>query len=324
MGAAEAHDFKMRVGQDTYVFDYDYTGRTINVYESKESEPYDDRMESIMHDWFALDDILGAIPNALSGMQNKSSLAIGRTGDIRVNAFAAIYGGKRYIVMSHEIHSEYQMMALVMGHELGHHVCGHTAGLLQSNPWARELEADTFSGVAIRSGSFGLNLQTAIKYASQLFSAEGTPTHPPAARRIEAIIDGYNNGSPCIGRPVGPIASSELGGSPDPLWNHNGSMMRLVASGIKRKFVYEVPRKELLAVGVTKGTLLFKGKNVGNFYSGTAYVFSECGATPYNVSGPVSDDQRQVSLFGRAPVVDRTCRVYDYKEDALVFKFEGD
>jgi hypothetical protein len=39
IGAAEAHDFKMRVGQDTYVFDYDYTGRTINVYESKAGEP---------------------------------------------------------------------------------------------------------------------------------------------------------------------------------------------------------------------------------------------------------------------------------------------
>jgi hypothetical protein len=221
-------------------------------------------MESIMHDWFALNDILAAIP-ALSGIQNISNLAVGRTGDIGVNAFAAIYGGKRYIVMSHQIHGNYPMMALVMGHELGHHICGHTAGLLQDNPWARELEADTFSGVAIRSGSFGLNLQTAIEYARQLFSAEGTPTHPPADRRIQAIIDGYNDGSPCIGRSVGPVASNELGGSVEgPLWNHNGSVMRLIASGAERKFVYEVPREGLSAIGVTKGTLLFKGKKVGD------------------------------------------------------------
>jgi hypothetical protein len=325
IGAAEAHDFKMRVGQDTYVFDYDYSGRAINVYELKAGEPYSDRMESIMHDWFALEDILSAVPNALSGL--KSGIAIARTGDIGVNAFAAIHGGKRYIVMSHQIHTNYPLMALVMGHELGHHVCGHTAGLLKDDPWDRELEADTFSGVAVRSGSFGLNLQAAVELASELFSAERTPTHPPAAQRIQAIKDGYNDGSPCIGRSVGPVANNELGGSvtaAEPLWTHNGSVMRLIANGAERKFVYEVPREGLSAVGIVKGTLLFKGRKAGDFYSGTAYVFSECGATPYEVSGPVSDDQHQVSLFGRAPIMDRMCRVNNYKKDELVFILEGD
>jgi hypothetical protein len=172
---AEAHDFKMRVGQDTYVFDYDFYGKIIDVYESRADEPHDERMESIMHDWFALEDIVAGIPNAFSGMKLGPGpiLHVGRTGDIGANAFAAIYGGKRYIVMSHQIHSDYGMMALVMGHELGHHVCGHTAGALVDSPWTKELEADTFSGMTIHSGSFGLDLQSAINYASQLFSAEG-------------------------------------------------------------------------------------------------------------------------------------------------------
>lgn len=323
----EAHDFKMRVGQDAYVFDYDWNGRVIGVYESRADEPPSDQMESIMHDWFALEDLVAGIPNALSGMQAKPPFAIGRTGDIGVNAFAAIYDGKRYIVMSHQIHSDYAMMALVMGHELGHHVCGHTAGVLLGNPWAKELEADTFSGMAVRTGSFGVNLQSAIAYASQLFSAEGSATHPPAAQRINAIIEEYNNGSPCVGRPVGQIASTELGGrlrSLEPLWNHNGSTMRLIADAGARKFVYESPREGLAQVGVTRGAILFRGKKAGNSYTGTAYIFSHCGAKPYQVKGPVSDDQRQVTLYGEAPIVDSNCRVTGFRRDTLVFTFVGD
>jgi hypothetical protein len=214
-----------------------------------------------------------------------------------------------------------------MGHELGHHVCGHTAGALVDSPWTKELEADTFSGMTIHSGSFGLDLQSAINYASQLFSAEGTPTHPPAAQRIQAIIGGYNNGSPCIGRAVGPIASNELGGSlqsVEPLWNHNGSVMRLVAEGASRKFLYETPRDGLASVGVAKGTLLFSGRRGGNNYAGTAYVFSECGPKAYQVHGPVSADERQVTLFGNAPITNSSCAISQYRSDTLMFTFLGD
>ena len=324
---AQARDFKMNVGHDAYVFDYDFFGKKISVYESQSDELHDERMESIMHDWFALQDILAAIPDALSGMTAKPPLSIGRTGEIGANAVAAIYNGKRYIIMSNQIHSNYQMMALVMGHELGHHVCGHTSGILADNPWAKELEADTFSGLAVRGGYSGIDLQSALEHASKLFSAEGSPTHPPAAQRLAAIIDGYSNGSPCVGRPVGPIASNELGGSlrsVQPLWNHNGSTVRLVASGATRKFYYESPRDGLAAVGVAKGTLLFSGAKNGNRYAGTAYVFSRCGAQPYEVSGQVSDDQRQVTLHGRAPIVDSSCQIAGYRSDPLVFNFFGD
>ncbi|THD68136.1 MAG: hypothetical protein E7813_11585 [Bradyrhizobium sp.] len=328
--SAEAHDFKMHAGQDAYVFDYDnFYGKIINVYETREGEPADERTESIAHDWFALEDIVAGIPNALSGMPSPHPLAIGRTGEIGANAFAAIYGGKRYIVMSHQIHSNYGMMALVMGHELGHHVCGHTSGTMTQNPWTKELEADTFSGMTIRAGSFGLNLNDALLYAAQLFSPGGSTTHPPLAMRINAIVDGYNNGSPCIGRQVPLIASNELGGnvglkSVEPLWSHNGSVVRLIANGADRRFVYESPKNGLAAVGVGKGTLLFKGRRSGNSYSGDAYIFSHCRPIAYKVSGAVSSDDRQVTMFGRAPIVNESCAVTSYRDDTLVFSFAGD
>jgi hypothetical protein len=325
-----AYDFKMTAGQDAYVFDYDnFNGKIINVYETHQGEPPDEQTESIAHDWFALEDIISGIPNALSGMPSPHPLAIGRTGDIGVNAFAAIYGGKRYIVMSNQIHSNYGMMALVMGHELGHHVCGHTSGTLAQNSWAKELEADTFSGMTIRAGSFGLNLNDAFQYAAQLFSPEGSSTHPPLAMRINAIVNGYNNGSPCIGRQVPLIASNELGGkvglkSVEPLWTHNGSVMRLIANGGDRRFIYENPKDGLVAVGVEKGTLLFKGRRSGNSYSGNAYIFSHCQPIAYEVSGTVSPDDRQITMYGRAPLVNESCVVAGYRDDTLVFNFAGD
>src|SRR5437762_1384336 len=80
-------------------------------------------------------------------------------------------------------------------------------------------------------------------------------------------------------------------------WNHNGSSMSLVASGRSRTFIYENPRAGMREVGVGPGTVLFKGVRNGSKYSGTAYVFSKrCGAQPYQVSGDVSADDREVDL----------------------------
>jgi Peptidase family M48 len=125
--SAGAHDFKMKVGKDTFAFDYNYTGETINVYESLPGEPYSGRMESIAHNYFAVEDILAAIPDALSGMKSNRPLRLGATDDIGANAFAAIYNGERYIVIGGLIHKDYTKMTFVMGHELGHHICGHTS-----------------------------------------------------------------------------------------------------------------------------------------------------------------------------------------------------
>src|SRR5262245_45534398 len=105
------------------------------------------------------------------------------------------------------------------------------------------------------------------------------------------------------------------------LWDHNGSVVVLEANGAARKFLYRSPRPGL---PVASGTLLFSGKKDGNSYSGTAYVFSrKCGPLGYAVSGPVSDDQRTVTMYGKAPRVDSSCNVVAYRDDTLVFLLQA-
>src|SRR5437016_4979405 len=108
------------------------------------------------------------------------------------------------------------------------------------------------------------------------------------------------------------------------IWDHNGSAVYLSADGAGRRFYYQAPRAGLQEVGVQPGNLLFDGRRDGNRYSGTAYVFSKsCGGLAYAVSGPVSSDQRSVTMYGKAPTVSTNCRVVGYRDDVLVFTFSS-
>lgn len=101
-------------------------------------------------------------------------------------------------------------------------------------------------------------------------------------------------------------------------WDHNGSVLGMVATGPKRVFRLQLPRKELRDLGVREGSLFFEGTRAGQTYQGTAYVFSKsCGASGYAVTGQVSDDDRVVTLFGRAPIRDGSCRIASYRDDVL-------
>lgn len=91
---------------------------------------------------------------------------------------------------------------LTLGHEIGHHLCGHVREeeedetMLQAN----ELEADRFSGAAIRNFEIYHGkpfLADALKAASRLFPESRRPSHPARAARIEAMKTGYHSGSPC-------------------------------------------------------------------------------------------------------------------------------
>ncbi|MGP0060826.1 MAG: caspase domain-containing protein [Beijerinckiaceae bacterium] len=110
-------------------------------------------------------------------------------------------------------------------------------------------------------------------------------------------------------------------------WTHNGSTVILKAQGAERQFYYESPRPGLASIGVRKGTLLFSGKRTGDSYAGVAYIFNRfnraCPPHPYQVTGSVSNDQRSVTLYGKAPLVDSDCKVTNYKEDVLTFSFNG-
>ena len=110
----------------------------------------------------------------------------------------------------------------------------------------------------------------------------------------------------------------------DSCWNHNGSLMRLKASGNDRWLYYENPRSVLRAAGVRKGTLLFNGRKNGNWYSGTARRFSKyCPDTPleYFVEGPVRSDQLKVTVIGTREVYKQCQATGNFKKDTLVFTY---
>ena len=120
-----------------------------------------------------------------------------------------------------------------------------------------------------------------------------------------------------------PLESKKL---PDKsLWDHNGSVVYLVANGTTRKFFYEQPRAALLSIGITQGRLLFTGRRNGDQYVGVAYKFSaKCRTRQYAVSGPVSADQRQVTLHGTVTRLNSRCQQEGSEEDTLVFTFLGE
>ncbi len=112
--------------------------------------------------------------------------------------------------------------------------------------------------------------------------------------------------------------------SADSCWNHNGSLMRLQASGNQRWFYYERPKAQQRNAGVMRGTLLFNGRKDGNWYSGTARVFSKyCPGSPleYFVEGPVRADQLKVTVTGTREVYNRCQPTGRFTTDTLVFTY---
>jgi hypothetical protein len=113
----------------------------------------------------------------------------------------------------------------------------------------------------------------------------------------------------------------------DSCWWHNGSLMRLEASGNQRWFTYERPKPELRRSGVQEGTLLFDGVRRGSRYIGTARVFSRyCLAHPleYAVEGSVSRSDTRVVLRGTRDVQERCAPTGRVRTDTLVFDYAYD
>lgn len=133
---------------------------------------------------------------------NALRLQIRRSLGLR-NAAALFFNNYRTIVYDPDwaksVSGEFY---LVLGHEAGHHFCGHTVGSVKANPFERELEADRFSGASIRhfevyhGQSF---IGQALAAAREKYSESGDSIHPHRAMRIEAIEKGYREGSPCGG-----------------------------------------------------------------------------------------------------------------------------
>lgn len=111
----------------------------------------------------------------------------------------------------------------------------------------------------------------------------------------------------------------------DSYWNHNGSLMRLIANGNSRAFVYAVPRDVLVQAGVQAGTLLFDGERQGNRYYGISRVFSRYCEAPleYEVEGYVTNGDLRVVLTGSREVYGEGCRpTGSITTDILIFDYE--
>jgi hypothetical protein len=85
-------------------------------------------------------------------------------------------------------------------------------------------------------------------------------------------------------------AQTQTVSSEPTIWDHNGSVMYLVAHGQSREFYYQKPRAGMLEVGARPGSLLFRGEIDNGQYTGTAYIFNpHCGQIPFQVKGPILD-----------------------------------
>ena len=67
-------------------------------------------------------------------------------------------------------------------------------------------------------------------------------------------------------------AQTQTASAEPTIWDHNGSVMYLVANGQSREFHCQTPRAEMLEVGARPGALLFSGDIDNGQYSGTAYI----------------------------------------------------
>ena len=105
------------------------------------------------------------------------------------------------------------------------------------------------------------------------------------------------------------------------LWDHNGSIMYLIAIGSSRELYYQKPRPGMLEAGARPDDVLFKGEINDGQISGTAYIFNaQCGKVPFRVKGPISDNGGRIVLTGQAPRIGRNCQTSGEYTSTLEFK----
>ncbi len=128
------------------------------------------------------------------------------------NAVALVREGRRYVVLGSGylrnlapgLIDKNSGELLLYGHEVGHHLCGHTTGARQDDPWRKELEADQIAGAL----AYALNMQytehvivtleSLLNAAARMFARQGTSTHPDLGRRQAAIQQGWHEGPACL------------------------------------------------------------------------------------------------------------------------------
>jgi hypothetical protein len=147
--------------------------------------------------------------------------------------------------------------------------------------------------------------------------ADGMPANETCDRDVITSSTKGTGGTPPSPEPP-PVASSNI-------WSHNGSVLRLIAKGERRTFVYENPRTGMRAAGAKRGAVVFEGTRDGDTYSGTAYIFKKgCDPQGYPVTGEVSSGERRITLYGQKPKIAANCRIERYVDDTLVFDLDAE
>jgi hypothetical protein len=152
-----------------------------------------------------------AILVELIGIQNSAKinglrLQIRKSIGLR-NAFAYTGQGYRTIVYDPDwAASAAPEFYLVLGHEAGHHFCGH-----EDRPQSAEaeLEADRFGGSSIKRLEVYNNRSffgAVVAAAVTRYPDKASTFYPSRASRLEALKKGYEQGSPCGG--LAPVEQS--------------------------------------------------------------------------------------------------------------------
>jgi hypothetical protein len=113
------------------------------------------------------------------------------------NAAAVIYQNIRYILYNPSFIDQLDNAARdkwasisVIGHEIGHHLLGHTLDG-RGSQIPKELEADEYSGLVLRR--MGASLQQAQLAMKLIASPYASATHPGENDRLAAIARGWNS-----------------------------------------------------------------------------------------------------------------------------------
>jgi hypothetical protein len=142
-----------------------------------------------------------AIPSAremLSEIMNVTGLQPNfelKEADV-LNIEAYISHRKRYILYNpafinwiNDITKDKWAAMLLLAHEVGHHLNGHTIGKTGSTP-ELELEADQFAGFVLYK--LGASLEQSQEVMKYIAKTEASKTHPARDSRMLAIQTGWN------------------------------------------------------------------------------------------------------------------------------------
>jgi hypothetical protein len=208
------------------------------------------------------------IQDILQAVDRRANFEI-RTANID-NAAAVMYGGKRYVLYNPNFinalvkrtGNEWSAVS-VLAHEVGHHLKGHTTSGQGSSP-ATELEADEFSGYALRK--MGASLADAEVAMKLIATPQATSTHPGRSSRLSAIETGWMtadrqmNGNTDVAGTGGQTGTVET--SPVPQQRRNEPATRSSTSGSLLETVLGILGQILSNQSGQQGTFVTNGYNV--------------------------------------------------------------